>query len=66
MTKLAQRMKEHNMSYRKLAALIKTRYPESKISKSTLQEMTLGIKPILPHHAEILSEMLNVSIEDLI
>lgn len=50
-------MKTKKLSYRSLAAQIKTRYPESKISKSTLQEMALGIKQVLPHQAEILADV---------
>lgn len=66
MTKLAQIMHSKKMSYRKLADNIKEVYPDSKISKSTLQEMANGTKPVLPHQAEILANVLGVNVDELI
>lgn len=57
MMELEQIMRRNKLSYRSLAALIKTLYPESKISKSTLQEMALGIKQVLPHQKELLEDV---------
>ena len=57
MMQLEPIMRRNNVSYRSLAALIKTFYPESKISKSTLQEMALGIKQVLPHQKELLEDI---------
>ena len=65
-TKLSQIMQSKKLSYRKLASNIKELYPESKMSKTMLQEMALGIKPILPHQVEILANILGVKLDDLI